>query len=316
MRRNFNLRTDERKDVYTRITDTIVGQLEAGTRPWVKPWESGQPATRPLRHNAVPYGGINVVLLWMAAVSSGHESPFWMTYRQAQEYGGQVRKGEHGALVVYADRFTRTRRNDDTGEEEEHAIPFLKGYTVFNAAQVEGLPERYYARPPPKRGPELRILHADSYVANTGASVLYGGSRAYYRLDTDQIRMPRADAFPGPEPFYATLLHELTHWTRHPTRLAREFGRKAWGDEGYAQEELVAEIASAFLCADLEITPEVRVDHAAYISSWLKVLKDDTRAVIRAASHAQRAVDYLHRLQPGDEHRPDPGEDPGTAPAP
>lgn len=301
MHQNFNLKAADRKDIYSRITETIVAQLEAGTRPWMQPWDSGASPTRPLRHNGAPYAGINVLMLWAASVASGYESPFWMTFRQAKEFGAHVRKQEHGSLVVYANAVTRTEHNEETGEDDERTIPFLKGYTVFNASQIEGLPERYYARPPPMRGSELRIVHADQYVANTGVLILYGGNRAYYSPDSDHIRMPRADNFPSAEPFYGTLLHELTHWTRHPSRLTRDFGRKAWGDEGYAQEELVAELASAFLCADLEITPELRSDHAAYIGSWIKVLKDDTRMIFRASAHAQRAVDYLHGLQPGGE---------------
>lgn len=301
MHQNFNLKAADRKDVYTRITDAIIAQLELGTRPWMKPWDSGVAPTRPLRHNGLPYAGINVIMLWAASAEKGYDSPFWMTFRQAKALGAHVRKQEHGSLVVYADTVTRTEHNEETGEDDERTIPFLKGYTVFHASQIEGLPERYYARPPPKRDRDLRLVHADLYIAHTRVSIRYGGNRAYYSPDKDHIRMPPPDAFPSAESFYATLLHEVTHWSGHSSRLARDFGRKAWGDAGYAQEELVAELASAFLCADLEITPELRDDHAAYISSWVKVLNDDNRAIFRASAHAQRAVDYLHRLQPDHE---------------
>ena len=296
-RGKFNVSAEERKDVYERVTNKIVEQLENGVKPWAKPWEGGTP-TRPLRHNAVPYAGINVIMLWGAACEKGYDTPYWMTYNQAVEYGAYVRKGEKGSLVVYANSVTKKEHDDQTGEDVERSIPFLKGYTVFNASQIEGLPEKYYAKPPPKRGPMQRLAHADAYIANTKAAFVYGGGRAYYNQDADHIRMPVPEAFPEPEQFYATELHELTHWTKHPNRLAREFGRKAWGDEGYAQEELVAELSSAFLCADLEITPDVREDHAAYIGNWLTALKDDKRHIFHAAAHAQRAVDYLHGLQP------------------
>ena len=222
------------KDVYTRITERIVRDLEQGVRPWVKPWSAENAAgkiMRPLRHNGLPYSGINVLMLWSEAAEQGFASPTWMTYRQAQELGAQVRKGEKGSLVVYANTITVKEENDD-GQEDAREIGFLKGYTVFNCDQVDGLPE-----------------------------------------------------------------HEASHWTRHPSRLDRSLGRKRWGDEGYAREELCAELSAAFLCADLALTPETRDDHAAYIASWLEVLKNDKRAIFEAASHAQRAADFLHGLQ-------------------
>jgi len=301
-KRKFNASAEDRKDLYTRVTDKIIAQLEQGVRPWAQPWEGGKTGARPLRHNAIPYSGINVLMLWASAMDRGFETPFWMTFNQAGEYGAHVRKGEKGSLVVFANTITKTEHDEKTGEDQERNIPFLKGYTVFNADQIEGLPQHYYAKPPPKRGPMQRLAHADAYIGATGATILYGGGRAFYAAGEDYIRMPLPEAFDSTEKFYATELHELTHWTKHSSRLDRDFGRKAWGDEGYAQEELVAELASAFLCADLEITPDVREDHAAYIQSWLKALKDDKRFIFQAAAHAQRAVDYLHKLQPA----PDP----------
>jgi len=139
---------------------------------------------------------------------------------------------------------------------------------------------------------------AESFFAATNAVIRYGGNRAYYTMDADRIQMPPIETFADAGSFYATLAHETTHWTRHPSRLERNFGRKTWGDEGYAREELVAELGSAFLCADLELTPEVRDDHASYIASWLEVLKNDNRCIVQAASYAQKAVDFLHSLQP------------------
>jgi antirestriction protein ArdC len=289
----------ERQDVYTRITGQIIQSLEQGVRPWTKPWNADNAAgriTRPLRHNGQPYSGINILMLWGAAVESGFGAPTWMTFKQAVEFNAHVRKGEKGTLVVYANKITKTDSDAD-GNEVEREIPFLKGYTVFNVEQIDGLPEAYYSKPEPKMtGPE-RIEHADAFFSATGADVRYRGGRAFYAMESDYIQMPPIESFVDAESFYATLAHEGTHWTRHSTRLERDFGRKVWGDEGYAREELVAELGAAFLCADLELTPEVREDHACYISTWLEVLKNDKRAIFQAASHAQRAVDFLHQFQ-------------------
>lgn len=172
--------------------------------------------------------------------------------------------------------------------------PFMKGYTVFNVEQIEGLPERYYAKAAPRTETVQRIERAESFFAATAAQIRHGGVMACYSVSTDQVRMPPLEAFRDVESYYATLAHEVTHWTRHPARLDRAFGRKRFGDEGYAMEELVAELGAAFVCADLDLTPAVRDDHASYIASWLKVLKDDKRAVFTAASHAQRAADFLN----------------------
>jgi antirestriction protein ArdC len=288
-------------DVYEKITGRIVAELEQGVIPWHKPWNAEHAAgriTRPLRHNGQPYQGINVVMLWSEAVTRGYAAPIWMTFKQAQELGAFVRKGEHGSLVVYADRFTKTETNE-TGQEVEQSIPFLKGYTVFNVEQIEGLPAQYHAPAAPALDPVARDQEAERFFASLGADIRHGGNQAYYAAGSDHVQMPPFETFRDPVSYYATLAHECTHWTKHERRLARDFGRKRWGDEGYAIEELVAELGAAFLCADLGLTPEPRPDHAAYIASWLKVLKDDRRAVFTAAGHAQRAADYLHGLQVG-----------------
>jgi antirestriction protein ArdC len=219
-----------------------------------------------------------------------------MTFNQALEFNAHVRKGEKGSLVVYANRITKTD-HDAEGNDVEREIPFMKGYTVFNVEQIDGLPEIFYGRPEPKFTAVERIAHAEQFFARTGAEIRYGGNRAYYAQDGDRIQMPPIEAFSDAGAFYATLAHETAHWTKHPSRLAREFGRKTWGDEGYAREELVAELAAAFLCTDLELTPEVRDDHAQYIANWLTVLKNDKRAIFQAAAHAQRAADFLNGLQ-------------------
>ncbi|HTU23413.1 MAG TPA: zincin-like metallopeptidase domain-containing protein [Gemmataceae bacterium] len=291
--------TTVRSDVYSRVTDQIIAELEAGVRPWVQPWNAAHAAgevCRPLRHNAVPYRGINVVLLWLAALRLHFGNPLWMSYKQAAELGGQVRKGAKGSLVVYADTFTR-RETDAGGQEQEVAVPFLKSYTVFNCEQIDGLPAHYYAQAEQPLHLIERVERAERFVAGTGAAIRHGGGMAYYSSAGDYVQMPPLASFRTAEAYYATLCHELTHLTRHPSRLNREFGRQRWGDEGYAMEELVAELGAAFLCADLGLTLEIRDDHAAYIASWLKVLKNDKRAVFTAAGHAQRAADYLHGLQ-------------------
>jgi antirestriction protein ArdC len=289
-----------KQDIYTRVTTRILAELEQGVRPWMKPWSVEHAAgriTRPLRHNGIPYRGVNVLLLWGEAMAKGYAAPLWMTYKQSQELGAQVRKGEHGSLVVFADRFTKTETNDQ-GEAVEHAIPFMKGYTVFNVEQIDGLPAHFYAQPVNPLPLCERIEHADRFITATAATIQHGGNQAYYSPSRDMIQLPPFEAFKDKESYYSTALHELTHWTRHEQRLARDFGRQRFGDEGYAREELVAELGSAFLCADLGITPDIREDHAAYLGHWLKILKDDKRAIFSAAAHAQRAADFLQQLQP------------------
>jgi antirestriction protein ArdC len=299
-----------KSDVYERITHRIVTELEQGVRPWLKPWNAEHAAgriTRPLRFNGMPYQGINVLMLWGEAVAKGYAAPIWMTFKQALELGANVRKGEHGSLVVYADRIRRTELDEATGEEAEREIPFLKGYTVFNVEQIEGLPAHFHAVAEPRLDPVQRIERADLFFAATGADIRHGGSMAYYSATEDRVQMPPFESFRDAESYYATLAHEVTHWTKHGKRLEREFGRKRWGDEGYAMEELVAELGAAFLAADLDLTPEPREDHASYIDHWLKVLKNDKRAIFTAASHAQRAADYLAGLA-GTKPQQEPGE--------
>jgi antirestriction protein ArdC len=290
----------EKQDVYTRITDKIVADLEKGVRTWMKPWTAANTAgkiSRPLRYNGQPYSGINILMLWASATEQGFSAPLWMTFQQALELNAHVRKGEKGSLVVYSNSITRPE-DSESGEETEREIRFLKGYTVFNVEQIDGLPEIYYHRHETKLTPVERIAHAEAFFSATGADIRYRGDRAFYACEADYIQLPAIEAFRDAESFYATLAHESAHWTRHPSRLDRDFGRKHWGDEGYAREELVAELAGAFLAADLGLTPEVREDHAAYIASWLTVLKNDKRAIFTAAAHAQRAVEFLHRTGP------------------
>lgn len=288
------------KDIYENVTNRIIAELEQGVRPWTKPWSAEHAAgriTRPLRHNGIPYQGINILMLWWSAMDRAFISPFWLTFRQAQQLGAHVRKGEKGSPVVYANSVSRTEQND-AGEDVEVNVPFMKAYTVFNADQIDGLPEHYTQLAAPVIDPVARIDRIETFFRGIGADIRTGGGQAYYAAGADYVQMPPFEAFKSAESYYATLAHECTHWTRHPSRLDRNFGRKRWGDDGYAREELVAEIGAAFLCADLDMEPAIREDHAPYIANWLKVLQSDHRAVFTAAAHAQRAADFLHGRQP------------------
>jgi antirestriction protein ArdC len=287
----------EKQDIYTRITNQIVSHLEKGVRSWVRPWNAEHAAgriTRPLRHNGKPYSGINVLSLWASAMAQNFAAPIWMTFKQASELDAHIRKGEKGSLVVYADSITRKETDEKTGDEIDREIPFLKGYTVFNVEQIEGLPGVYYAKAAPTLDPVARIEHAEKFFAALGATIRYGGNRAFYSIAADAIQMPPFESFQDADSYYATLAHECTHWTGSKARLDRDFGGHRFGSEGYAVEELVAELGAAFLCADLELALEPREDHASYIATWLKVLAADNRAVFTAAAHAQRATEFIN----------------------
>ncbi|MCB9973746.1 MAG: DUF1738 domain-containing protein [Rhodospirillales bacterium] len=289
----------QKTDIYTRVTNKIVADLEKGEFTWLKPWNADHLAGRiikPQRHNGAYYQGLNIILLWAACVDRGFTSNRWMTFKQAKELGGHVIKGAKGETVIYADTMVKTE-TDDTGREVDIPIPFMKSYTVFNVEQIDDLPEDFYQKPEPLNPDIKRDEALEGFFAATGATIRHGGNRAYYAQEPDYVQMPPIECFRDQASFYAVLGHEMCHWTKHPMRLDRDLGRKKWGDEGYAQEELVAELGSAFLCAELGITPEVRPDHAAYLDSWLTVLKKDKRAIFRAAAHAQRAVDHLKSYQ-------------------
>ncbi|NHT77662.1 DUF1738 domain-containing protein [Rhizobiaceae bacterium CRRU44] len=293
--------TGDRSDIYTRITDRIVAALEQGVRPWMKPWSVANTQgriSRPLRHNGLPYSGMNVLLLWSEGIARGFSSPMWMTFKQALELGAAVRKGETGSTVVFASRFIKSE-SDGQGNEVDREIPFLKAYSVFNIEQIDGLPDRYYEQPLAVLDPVERIDQADRFFRNTGALIRHGGSQAYYSPVTDHIQMPPLETFRDAAGYVATLSHEATHWTAHPARVGRDLSRYAKDMSERAREELIAELGSCFLCADLGIVPELepRPDHASYLQSWLRVLSDDRRAIFQAAAHAQRAVSFLHDLQ-------------------
>lgn len=296
-----------KKDIYQEVTNRIVAQLEAGTRPWQRPWNVGNRVTvtgslgyLPLRANGAAYTSINVLLL----LSTGYQGgTHWMTYNRAAVLGGQVRKGEKSTAIVF---FKPLKIEDKANPGKTKTIPLLRSYNVFNVAQIDGLPERFYGLPvkpvtvEEKQAQEIaRNAAVDAYVENTKAVIEHHGDRAFFTPAFDKIVLPPQERFTSTEGYYDTLLHELTHWTGHTGRLERTFGAR-FGDDAYAQEELVAEIGSAFLCAGLGITrpDDLRPDHADYIAAWLKVLKNDPKAVFQAAAAAQKAVDHLNGYQP------------------
>jgi antirestriction protein ArdC len=242
------------------------------------------------------YSGINVLILWGAVVQHGFPGQSWLTFRQALGMGGNVRKGERGTTVVFADRFIPDQERARAREQgdEPNAIPFLKRFTVFNAAQCDGLPGDLAVIPPPL--PEGLILpEVEALIRASGADLRLGGDRAFYSPALDYIQVPRPEAYFEPINWHRTALHELGHWSGAPARLGRDLSG-GYGSKSYAREELVAEMTAAFTCATLGITPTVR--HADYIGSWLEVLREDDRAIVRAASAASKAAEFLLTFRP------------------
>ncbi|MFL6833109.1 MAG: ArdC family protein [Xanthobacteraceae bacterium] len=289
-----------RASLYQEITDKIIAELEAGRVPWVQPWgTAAAKASLTMPKNAAThrhYSGINVLILWGAVIERGFSTQNWLTFRQALGLGGNVRKGEHGTTVVYADRFVpdEERKRAERDGDEPSAIRFLKRFAVFNTDQCETLPRELTSAPSPV--PEGLILpHAEALIAATGADFRTGGDRAFYSPNYDFIQVPRPEAYLEPINWHRTALHELGHWTGAAQRLDRDLSG-SFGSKKYAQEELVAEIISAFVCASLGIVPTVR--HADYIGSWLEILREDDRAIVRAARAASKAADYLLAFRP------------------
>ncbi|WP_095203521.1 ArdC family protein [Mesorhizobium carmichaelinearum] len=291
---------NDRTGLYQEITDKIIAELEAGRIPWVQPWGTAA-AKAPLAmpENASThrrYSGINILILWGAVIEYGFGGQSWLTFRQALALGGNVRKGEHGTTVVFADRFVpedeRKRARESGGEAQ--AIPFLKRFTVFNADQCENLPEDIaaVASPPP---PGMIEPQAEALIRATGADFRIGGSRAFYSPPHDFVQVPPPAAYFEPINWHRTAFHELGHWSGHPSRLGRDMAG-SFGSKSYAREELVAEMAGAFVCASLAIAPTVR--HADYVGAWLEVLREDNRAIVRAASAASKAAEFILGFKP------------------
>ena len=281
-------------DAYQVVTDRIIEKLEQGVVPWRMPWLRMQERPQSL-FTFKPYRGINSLITQMA----GFSSPYFLTYRQALEIGGQVKRGEHGIPIVYWGRIEK--ENDGMNESEEKKSSFFaRYYTVFNILQVEGLPEKFYKTATLKQNDFSPIEAAEKILQKSRCkpNIQHQTQRAYYQKDLDFINLPKADSFTSSEEYYSTLFHELTHSTGHESRLNRKtlFEVNAFGDHSYSKEELVAELGSAFLCHESGITAKVIDNQASYISGWLEKLKGDKRLIVQAASHAQKAVDYLLNL--------------------
>jgi len=283
-----------KRDLYTTVTSRILAELEAGAAPWIKPWSAmpGQGVPCNAATNR-PYSGCNVVLLWMVQ-AAGYRTPRYLTFKQALELGGNVRKGEHGHKVYFVKKLEVQDRERPDDADATRIVPMLREYTVFNIDQCESLPDRVYSIGPVKpRNRDARDATIDEFLACSGASIREGFGEAYYRPSDDFISMPRFEAFKSAAAFYGVTFHELGHWTGHKSRLDRDL-RGRFGERAYAAEELVAELSAAFLSAEFAIDGDLR--HAGYIQSWIGLLKADNRAFFTAASKAQAAADYLRGL--------------------
>lgn len=291
------------QEIIETVVNKIIVELQAGVLPWTKPWKSDGSNglalggfALPLRHNGEAYRGINVLALWCTAVSKGYQARHWMTFNQSKQLGGTVKKGERATGIIYADQVRREEEGEG-GETVEKSYSFLKAYAVFNAEQIEGLPEHFYIKAPAPvavtdEKPATVEIPGKDWLDNIPAIISHGGDRAFFSPSHDFIQMPMPAAFEDGQSYTSTLIHEMTHWTGHKSRLDRP-DHKKWGDESYAFEELVAELGAAFGCATIGLVPAIREDHAPYIASWLKKLKADPKALMSAAAKASRAIDYL-----------------------
>jgi antirestriction protein ArdC len=282
-----------KRDLYAEVSARIIAELEAGAAPWIKPWSVTPGANTPC--NAVtnrPYSGCNVVLLWLAQ-RAGYRTPRYLTFKQALELGGHVRKGEHGTKVYFVKKLeVRDQGADD--HASLRLIPMMREYTVFNVDQCENLPDSItIGKPLRVRNPDTRDDLADQFLGSTGADIREGHGEAYYVPSRDFISMPAFAAFKGTDHFYNVAFHELTHWTAHGSRLDRDL-KNRFGSKNYAAEELIAELGAAFLCAEFGFDGDLR--HAGYVANWIDLLKADKRAFFTACSQASKAADYLRGL--------------------
>lgn len=276
------------KDIYTNVTNSIITALEQGVPPWIRPWQTGVGMPGNLV-TGKPYRGINVILLTIEMMKHGYTDCRWLTFKQANEMGARIRRKERGTTIIF---YRMREEQDNTGDAADgtpagRGIPLLKSYTVFNINQIEPVPERFVLRPVLAWQP---IECAEKLLRQSGATINHGGNRAFYHPAEDTIQLPLVTSFSRPGDYYATALHELCHWTGHPSRLDRVLGGRQDG-EGYAREELVAEIGAAFLCAHCGLP--ARLEHASYIDSWLRALRNDKRLIVVAASAAQKAADFI-----------------------
>jgi len=271
--------------VYQEVTDSIIKQLENGAMPWIKPWATDSTADKNFLSQA-PYKGINRLMLGLSSMVHGFGCPVWASFKQWQTVGATVRKGEKGTKIVFYSPVTK--ENKATGDSESYNL--LKTYYVFNASQVEGVTIQ---APTVPDKPFNAIEAAELRIKLTGAVITHGGDSAFYAPSVDKINLPHKSSFLTESNYYATVFHELTHWSGHESRCNRNL-KGHFGNPLYAFEELVAEMGAAFLCQDYRIAGELR--HAGYIQSWLKVLKEDSRAIFKAAALAQKAADHINGL--------------------
>ena len=292
-----NVLSESKSDVFTTITNKIVASIEAGAGTYTMPWHGGicPPAFPVNAATDKSYRGVNILSLWADALLKRYVWGYWATYKQWQTLGAQVRKGERGTAIVFYKKLEQEQLALE-GENENQRFVARSSY-VFNAEQVDG-----WQPPMQKPWSEFEINEEiAAFVQATGADVRHGGYKALYRPSLDCIEIPNRELFrntgtsSAAQAYHSVQLHELTHWSGAPTRLDRQFGKR-FGDEAYAFEELVAELGAAFLCSAFRISIEPRLDHAAYVSSWLKILDRDTKAIFTAASKAQEAVEFLMQL--------------------
>jgi len=298
-----------RRDICREVTDAIVAELERGVAPWVRPWNVPDPGLPRNGATGRGYHGLNVVLLWAAANRNGYASQQWFTYKQAQELGGHVRRGERSSLVTFWKFLERAERDPETGETVRKRIPLLRHYNVFNREQCDGLPEPE-ASPVASLSEQERHERAERFMGATGAEIRHGGGRAFYSPHGDYVQLPPFATFRDGASYYGTACHELAHWSGQPSRCNRTFGGR-FGDDAYAAEELVAELGAAFLCAELGIDGQLQ--HPEYLGNWLQVLRNDKRAIFTAASKAREAAEYLKRAA-GWEASEETAEEPAGAP--
>lgn len=278
------MKTKVQTDFRQEVTNEVIRMIEAGTAPWIKPWSVGEIAAAYNPTTQKPYRGGNVIALMVASMRKGYTDPRWMTYRQAAGRGWRVRKGEKSARIEF---FTEQEQKDKTTGETK-VRPIARHYPVFNAQQVDGVPQLDL----PKKEEWKAIRAGERIMKKSGAIIRYGGNSAYYDKVLDYIQLPEREHFFNAAMFYSTACHELAHWTGHPSRLNRATCMTARRSDEYAREELVAELASWFLSAETGL-PFDPSQHAAYINSWLLALRKDKNEIFRAASAASKATDYL-----------------------
>lgn len=284
----------QKTDFQSDMVDLIVQAMEKGTPPWRAPWADHGQGLMPLRACGTPYRGVNVFMLWMTAQDKGYTSSFWMTFNQAKKFNARVRKGEKSTRILHYS-IREVERSDGRVDE----IPCARAYSVFNADQIDDLPDGFQLNSDAPQS-AFPIETLDMAFKQTGANIIHSATpKAYYKPADDLIHMPNIDLFDNTEGYYATLAHESIHWTGHKSRLDRL--EKFQDTQVYAFEELVAELGSALLCAQIGLEPRVD-ESAAYLSHWIKALKDDKRSLFRAASAAQKATDFLlERMKVEDE---------------